>query len=75
MNEPFFRACALLAGCLQIEAQQEFFCSIQFDPENTYLVKMDNVKFKWVILLFKLFFIRRGICHMKGMICQWTFDD
>jgi UDP-3-O-[3-hydroxymyristoyl] N-acetylglucosamine deacetylase / 3-hydroxyacyl-[acyl-carrier-protein] dehydratase len=72
----------VMPGVLQIEAMAQaggvLLLNTVPDPENylTLFMKMDNVKFKRPVkpgdtLVFKLELIspiRRGICHMKGMI-------
>ena len=72
----------VMPGVLQIEAMAQaggvLLLNTVPDPENyiTLFMKMDNVKFKRPVkpgdtLIFKLELIspiRRGICHMKGMI-------
>ena len=72
----------VMPGVLQIEAMAQaggvLLLNTVSDPENylTLFMKMDNVKFKRPVkpgdtLVFKLELIspiRRGICHMKGMI-------
>lgn len=77
-----FPGAPVMPGVLQIEAMAQaggvLLLNTVPDPENylTLFMKMDNVKFKRPVkpgdtLLFKLELIspiRRGICHMKGMI-------
>ena len=77
-----FPGAPVMPGVLQIEAMAQaggvLLLNTVPDPENylTLFMKMDNVKFKRPVkpgdtLLFKLGLIspiRRGICHMKGMI-------
>ena len=77
-----FPGAPVMPGVLQIEAMATaggvLLLNTVPDPENylTLFMKMDNVKFKRPVkpgdtLLFKLELIspiRRGICHMKGMI-------
>ena len=77
-----FPGVPVMPGVLQIEAMAQaggvLLLNTVPDPENylTLFMKMDNVKFKRPVkpgdtLLFKLELIspiRRGICHMKGMI-------
>ncbi len=72
----------VMPGVLQIEAMAQaggvLLLNTVPDPENylTLFMKMDNVKFKRPVkpgdtLVFRLELIspiRRGICHMKGMI-------
>lgn len=72
----------VMPGVLQIEAMAQaggvLLLNTVPDPENylTLFMKMDNVKFKRPVkpgdtLVFKLELIspiRRGICHMRGMI-------
>ena len=71
-----------MPGVLQIEAMTQaggvLLLSTVPDPDNylTLFMKIDNAKFKRPVypgdtLLFKLDLItpiRRGICHMKGII-------
>ncbi|MDA0200671.1 MAG: bifunctional UDP-3-O-[3-hydroxymyristoyl] N-acetylglucosamine deacetylase/3-hydroxyacyl-ACP dehydratase [Bacteroidetes bacterium] len=77
-----FPGAPVMPGVLQIEAMAQaggvLLLNTVPDPENylTLFMKMDNVKFKRPVkpgdtLIFKLDLIspiRRGICHMKGMI-------
>lgn len=77
-----FPGAPVMPGVLQIEAMAQaggvLLLNTVPDPENylTLFMKMDNVKFKRPVkpgdtLIFKLELIspiRRGICHMKGMI-------
>ncbi len=77
-----FPGAPVMPGVLQIEAMAQaggvLLLNTVPDPENylTLFMKMDNVKFKRPVkpgdtLVFKLELIspiRRGICHMKGMI-------
>jgi UDP-3-O-[3-hydroxymyristoyl] N-acetylglucosamine deacetylase/3-hydroxyacyl-[acyl-carrier-protein] dehydratase len=77
-----FPGAPVMPGVLQIEAMAQaggvLLLNTVPDPENyiTLFMKMDNVKFKRPVkpgdtLLFKLELIspiRRGICHMRGMI-------
>ncbi len=77
-----FPGAPVMPGVLQIEAMAQaggvLLLNTVPDPENyiTLFMKMDNVKFKKPVkpgdtLLFKLELIspiRRGICHMRGMI-------
>ena len=84
MNEPFFvghfPGAPVMPGVLQIEAMAQcggiLVLSTVPDPENylTYLMKMDNIKFKQKVLpgdtlIFKAELmepIRRGICRMQA---------
>ena len=77
-----FPGAPVMPGVLQIEAMAQaggvLLLNTVPDPQNylTLFMKMDNVKFKRPVkpgdtLIFKLELmspIRRGICHMKGMI-------
>lgn len=77
-----FPGAPVMPGVLQIEAMAQaggvLLLNTVPDPENylTLFMKMDNVKFKRPVkpgdtLVFKLELIspiRRGICHMRGMI-------
>ncbi len=77
-----FPGAPVMPGVLQIEAMAQaggvLLLNTVPDPENylTLFMKMDNVKFKRPVkpgdtLIFKLELIspiRRGICHMRGMI-------
>jgi UDP-3-O-[3-hydroxymyristoyl] N-acetylglucosamine deacetylase / 3-hydroxyacyl-[acyl-carrier-protein] dehydratase len=77
-----FPGAPVMPGVLQIEAMAQaggvLLLNTVPDPENylTLFMKMDSVKFKRPVkpgdtLVFKLELIspiRRGICHMKGMI-------
>ena len=77
-----FPGAPVMPGVLQIEAMAQaggvLLLNTVPDPENylTLFMKMDNVKFKSPVkpgdtLVFKLELIspiRRGICHMRGMI-------
>jgi len=77
-----FPGAPVMPGVLQIEAMAQaggvLLLNTVPDPENylTLFMKMDNVKFKRPVkpgdtLIFKLDLIspiRRGICHMKGMV-------
>ena len=77
-----FPGAPVMPGVLQIEAMAQaggvLLLNTVTDPQNylTLFMKMDNVKFKRPVkpgdtLIFKLELmspIRRGICHMKGMI-------
>ena len=77
-----FPGAPVMPGVLQIEAMAQaggvLLLNTVPDPENyiTLFMKIDNVKFKKPVkpgdtLIFKLELIspiRRGICHMKGMI-------
>lgn len=77
-----FPGAPVMPGVLQIEAMAQaggvLLLNTVPDPENyiTLFMKMDNVKFKKPVkpgdtLVFKLELIspiRRGICHMRGMI-------
>jgi UDP-3-O-[3-hydroxymyristoyl] N-acetylglucosamine deacetylase/3-hydroxyacyl-[acyl-carrier-protein] dehydratase len=77
-----FPGAPVMPGVLQIEAMAHaggmLLLNTVPDPENylTLFMKMDNVKFKRPVkpgdtLVFKLELIspiRRGICHMRGMI-------
>jgi UDP-3-O-[3-hydroxymyristoyl] N-acetylglucosamine deacetylase / 3-hydroxyacyl-[acyl-carrier-protein] dehydratase len=84
MNESFFVGhfpdAPVMPGVLQVEAMAQcggiLVLSTVPDPENylTYFMKMDNVKFKQMVLpgdtlIFKAELvnpIRRGICHMQA---------
>lgn len=77
-----FPGAPVMPGVLQIEAMAQaggvLLLNTVPDPENylTLFMKMDNVKFKRPVkpgdtLVFRLELmspIRRGICHMRGMI-------
>ena len=77
-----FPGAPVMPGVLQIEAMAQaggvLLLNTVSDPHNylTLFMKMDNVRFKRPVkpgdtLIFKLELIspiRRGICHMKGMI-------
>ena len=84
MNESFFRGhfpdAPVMPGVLLVEAMAQcggvLILSTVPDPENylTYFMKMDNVKFKRMVLpgdtlIFRAELvspIRRGICHMQA---------
>ena len=77
-----FPGAPIMPGVLQIEAMTQaggvLLLNTVSDPDNylTFFMKIDNAKFKRPVypgdtLLFKLDLIspiRRGICHMKGII-------